>query len=229
LELLPERLRLSPPTKFGEIGWIVDRRLVNADVCYYLTELAIMHENDVFEFLDQRNKEGRVNILEIGGGYGGLAYYLIRLYPNSEYVIVDIPESLLFSAIYLSVICDKALCRLIGDPNEKVSLNGKPAVTFLPDYAIDNLIEEGKFDLVINTFSLTEMSRAQAIHYAARVEKLLRPAGLFYEHNVPTYEGSEIDDLESLIKRSSSMRCRKCSTRRMKASNSRIASRIWTR
>jgi hypothetical protein len=42
-------------------------------------------------------------ILEIGGGYGALAYWFKQAFPRASYSIVDLPECILFSRLYLSL------------------------------------------------------------------------------------------------------------------------------
>jgi putative sugar O-methyltransferase len=41
-------------------------------------------------------------VLEIGGGFGGAAYYLLRDYPAVPYINLDVPDSIALSAYYLS-------------------------------------------------------------------------------------------------------------------------------
>lgn len=226
LEKLPERLRIPAPLTFGEIGWIIRGNLVNYDIYSYLEELAIMWENGILDILDSKSKAEPLRVLEIGGGYGGLAYYLAEIYPNLEYFIVDIPESLLFSSIYLYTLFSNRNNRVIVSSSQDFTARGIPGFTFVPNYAIDNLNPEGKFTLIINTSSLTEMSRDQVIHYCTLIERLLAHDGLFYEHNVDTYRGCEIGNIEQLIKKSSSMKHKKCTRHFLKYSRSGTA-RIW--
>jgi len=44
---------------------------------------------------------GRASILEIGGGYGSMAYYLLRDRPQTTYIDFDVPESLALASYYL--------------------------------------------------------------------------------------------------------------------------------
>lgn len=75
------------------------------------------------------------SILEIGGGYGGLARIFKTLNPSIKYTIVDLPESLYFSESFMR-------------------LEDIMSVRFIED--ILDLRKES-FDLVINTFSFQEM------------------------------------------------------------------------
>ena len=41
------------------------------------------------------------SLLEIGAGWGGLAYQFKKVFPKATYIIVDLPQSIIFSATYL--------------------------------------------------------------------------------------------------------------------------------
>ena len=41
-------------------------------------------------------------VVEIGGGFGGLAYHLLRCRPDVTYIGLDLPEYLLIQSYYLS-------------------------------------------------------------------------------------------------------------------------------
>jgi putative sugar O-methyltransferase len=103
-------------------------------------------------------------ILEIGAGYGALAWYLLKVLHNVEYVIVDIPESLAYSAIYLSAL-----------------VPGR--VKFIPNYRFLEMAFAERFDLVINTNSLSELSEAQVRAYSEAISRMLSPGGFFFEQN----------------------------------------------
>src|SRR5262249_30834400 len=89
-------------------------------------------------------------VLEIGAGYGFLASKFLQKF-NSKYIICDIPESLLFSGLYLAL------------QGRDVSLSMDSEVTLVPNYWFDGI---GNVDLVINTLSMSEMSEYQVRVYA---------------------------------------------------------------
>lgn len=86
------------------------------------------------------------SVLEIGGGYGRLAYVFKQLLPDVEYHIVDIPPTLAVSELYLS------------------SLLGPGQVHFHLPAALKTLPAR-HFDLVINVSSFDEMKESQAHAY----------------------------------------------------------------
>ncbi|MBA4366616.1 MAG: hypothetical protein C0403_03140 [Desulfobacterium sp.] len=191
----PKKLLLSPPAKFGEIGWVIDDVIVNMDTVVYLERMCLMHENNVLDAALSSAKGRPVKILEIGGGYGGLAYNLVRQFGNCRYVMVDLPESVLFPAIYLSVLKPDLENSMI-DRFEPFTLDESAGFTFVPNFLIDQLhVGDEKFDLVINTLSFSEMSELQIDHYGKLVSSLLSETGIFFEQN----QGSKINGTDKTL------------------------------
>jgi hypothetical protein len=183
---LPPELRISPPRQLGEIGWDVDGRTVSYDTYVYLERLAVMHECGVLDRLRRIAAAGRTPYLvEIGGGFGGLAYYLAGIVPQARIVIVDIPESLIFSSLYLSLLLPDRTHVYASPRAARESLApDTPGCTFLPNYMYDRLVETGpKFDLAINTLSMSEMAASQVEYYCRGLKQLLSDEALFFEQN----------------------------------------------
>jgi len=182
---LPEHLRVSPPMKFGEIGWIWNSNIVNEDTYAYQERFCLMEENGLFEILNQKiASAGQLTLVEIGGGYGALAYYLMKLYGEKlHYVIVDIPESLAFSAIYLSVLFPDLENRVIETERGPLDTSS-PGFSFLPNMYADLVSALAKpADLVLNTLSLSEMSDAQIHDYCRLASDAIGSEGIFFEQN----------------------------------------------
>jgi putative sugar O-methyltransferase len=163
---LPEHLRIGPPPRFGEVGWLVDGVIVNQDTAVYWERLAVLYRAGFLNRDANRGLTSDSRILEIGSGYGGLAYYIQRAVPGVKYTALDIPESLVFAAIYLSVV------------------NPDAGTTFLPNYEFPRLVQEGvAFDLVINTLSMAEMTDEQVRAYCEGIRILIGDSGVFFEQN----------------------------------------------
>jgi len=54
----------------------------------------------------------RAVVLELGGGYGGLAYYLVRDH-ELTWVDVDLPENMALAAFYLLSAMTSCSCRML--------------------------------------------------------------------------------------------------------------------
>jgi hypothetical protein len=182
-EQLPRHLHVSAPRKFGEVGWLVGQHLVNPDVVAYLERLALLHRGGLLDRLAQQSRARRapLTVLEIGAGYGGLAYFLSGVLPPARYLIVDIPESLLYSSIYLSVLRPDLRH---GYGVEQIGLPG-PGFTFISNYEFPRLLATTPpvIDLAINTLSMSEMTADQVATYSRGIAQVLTRDGLFFEQN----------------------------------------------
>lgn len=159
-EHLPAYLQISPAPLMGESGWMMDGVIVNYDTMAYWERLAILYQTGLLDRNSPRCLKSRARILEIGGGYGGLAHLLRTAIGTVEYTIVDLPESLIYSAMYLSACFEDGF-------------------RFIPNYRFRELAGE-RFDLVINTLSMSEMSEKQVRAYCRQL------AGMtprFFEQN----------------------------------------------
>lgn len=169
---------LSPPRTFGESGYLVNGVIVNHDTYVYMERVALLEKSRLIERLRQKK---RPIILEIGCGYGAVAYYLKRLLPECVYICVDLPESLIFSAIYLD--------RFFGDSllfNDGIDVNRvcEHGCVFVPNYMFHKLTEsDQKIDLAVNTLSMSEMTSAQVAYYCEGLKKMMGSEGVFFEQN----------------------------------------------
>ncbi len=112
-----------------------------------------------------------LRILEIGAGFGGVAYQLCQILDIKKYTIVDLPESLFLSYFYLRENTKKP-CVLSA--YENIS-NGFEFAK--PDQlaTIDN-----QFDLILNTISMGEMDMDMVETYKSLIRNKLDPGGYFF-------------------------------------------------
>jgi hypothetical protein len=173
---LPERYVFKPPSMLGECGYSVNGTIVNRDTNGYQERINLIFESGIGNYLDsllsQRNE---VRILEIGGGYGALAYWFKQAFPKASYSIVDLPECILFSRLYLTLT--------MPDMPTSFGLgSAKYGIRFIPNFMSEQL--KDTFDLVINTLSMSEMSAYQVERYADLIKNVwIRDEGLFFEQN----------------------------------------------
>jgi SAM-dependent methyltransferase len=178
---MPPHLLISPPHKFGELGWLIDGHIATYDTFYYLQRIALLYEAGLLDRLARISALRSPRILEIGGGFGGLAHHLSKLHPRIRYTIVDIPESLAFSSVYLSVLHPTATIDLIRPDGPSLQ---HAEFRLCPNFLIDEMVlDGGDYDLVINTASLNEMAPAQVAFYATRIARVIGDEGVFFEHN----------------------------------------------
>jgi hypothetical protein len=173
---LPDDLIATAPLVAGEVGYKVDGRCVNRDVVTYQERLLLLHWSGLLDWL--RRLE-RPRILEIGGGYGALALFLTGLLPNAEYVIVDLPSSLMYSGCYLTVAQTSHAVEVAGGRRS----DAPRRIELMPNGAAAALLPR-RFDLAINTASFAEMPADVVRSYATLIHATLAPNGFLFEQNV---------------------------------------------
>lgn len=95
-------------------------------------------------------------VAEIGGGYGGLAAFLLAQVDRVAYVDFDLPETLVLSAYYLlSTHPDRRIALLDGESFDP-SLLGRADAVLAPHYLIGRFPDKS-ISLFFNSFSLSEM------------------------------------------------------------------------
>ena len=113
-------------------------------------------------------------VLEIGAGVGVVAYQLSQILDIKKYTIVDIPESLYLSYLYLSENTKKTC---VFSSQEKIE-NGF-------EFAMPNQLHnvDTQFDLVINTISMGEMDLSMVETYKEFIKERLTADGFFFSIN----------------------------------------------
>lgn len=175
---VPLRFILNAPNMLGEVGWWYDGRIVNVDMNDYQERMSLM----VLSGLLNRFPGRKLRILEIGGGYGALCLGLMNALQPSQYVICDLPESLMFSGVYLTAASEHPV-RLAAGPRDTLDAQTSGEICLLPNYLAQALMPGQAFDLVINTLSMSEMSPYQIKTYAAMISDAIGSTGVFFEQN----------------------------------------------
>lgn len=96
------------------------------------------------------------SIVEVGGGYGGLATVLYPFVEYNSYLLIDLPEANLLSRKYT----EKTGCPVYSNTSDEIE--------FDDDY---------KFDLFISNYAFSECERETQLEY---IDKFLRNSNKFY-------------------------------------------------
>lgn len=117
-----------------------------------------------------------VSIVEIGAGFGGTAYWLLRLAESSirEYAIIDLPIVNVLQGYFLAKAFGAERINLYGEHNKEALIN------IMPTYAIESC---KNVDVLINENSMPEMSRRSAEGYIKWACTNLKDSGIFYSYN----------------------------------------------
>lgn len=141
---------------------------------------------------------GRVIFLEIGAGYGGFALNALRLFKDCTYVIVDLPETLIFSAAFLITHRPelKAYVYHPGDDLPAIMRDaGKYDLLFIPNYRADALKHLPRVTIGYNSLSFPEMKREAMRGYLERIAPRLTHWFVSVNYRGEVFaEGGGVDD-----------------------------------
>jgi putative sugar O-methyltransferase len=122
----------------------------------------------------------RLDIVELGAGYGRFGYVLLNALPNSTYTVVDIPPALFVAQTYLPRVFpgERVFPFRPFASYEEIEDEFRAArIRFVGAHQIE-LLPDHSADVFVNISSLHEMTREQIGHYVGQVDRLTR--GFFY-------------------------------------------------
>jgi putative sugar O-methyltransferase len=127
----------------------------------------------------------RLNVIEVGGGYGRLAEAFLRIRPHAaHYLMVDaVPASLMYAYLYLR---REFPGRRIGSFYAGDSYDPDFDCYVMPAWHTPNLAG-GQFDLAVNIESMQEMDRHHIEYYLGLFDRVTVPAGTIYISNARDY------------------------------------------
>lgn len=151
--------------ELGGFGHLIDGQLVNIDTLKFYESLIALDRAGMITRL--RNQKTKPIVVEIGGGWGGFAYQFKKTCPESTYIIVDLPQTMIFSGVYLKTLFPEANVFISGDNGHVTPPGSIEDYDFIlmPHYAVDDF-KPTKIDLGINMVSFQEMTTEQVSGYA---------------------------------------------------------------
>jgi putative sugar O-methyltransferase len=134
-------------------------------------------------FLLKKNIKKLNLICEIGAGYGGFAEKILRNYPDSKYLIIDLPEANFLSSYFLSKNFPNKKILLAykkkGEIIYKSDFNKYDIIIIPPWFKVNGI----KFDLFINTRSMMEMDKEIIFKYFQFIQSNISKKGYFFNVN----------------------------------------------
>jgi len=152
----------------GGIGIDTPHGLISVSFLRYAVALADLLDAGLLA------RDGEPRVLEIGGGYGGLALLCLQFNPRIAYVVCDLEETLFVQGVYLTQQLGEARVRL-GVPTTL-----EPGCVYLVPQTRAKELASLRFDFAANQQSMQEMTPAQVERYC---EILERCAARFYSCN----------------------------------------------
>lgn len=128
-----------------------------------------------------KHKKDHQIIAELGAGYGRLGYVFLNALPNSTYIIIDLPGSLIIAQYYMKHMFAKEKILTYQKSSKMKTLDKKTLsqykVVFLAPWQMP-LIEDKALDIFINIYSFQEMTMPQIKNYFSLINEKCK--GLFY-------------------------------------------------
>ena len=166
---------LAMPSIGNPFGYKVDGACINIS-CF------LNHYRAVY--ISHLAKEEEMAVIgEIGGGYGGFAYYLLKQQEDKLYIGFDIPENLIISSYYLSMAFPEKRILLYENPDtilNKDSFNNYDII-LMPNFMLPKL-EDLSVDIFVNTISMSEMDYSTITEYFHQIERCCKK--YFYHENL---------------------------------------------
>jgi hypothetical protein len=133
-------------------------------------------------------------VTEIGGGFGGMAYYLLRDHPQISYRNFDVPESIALASYYLLKSFPHRKFLLYGEEELTVESFAKYNVALLPVFELNRLATKS-VDLTFSSHTMSDLAHAAIIEYLEQIVRMT--------HRYFLYVGrtAESDPFQKLIRR----------------------------
>ena len=125
----------------------------------------------------------RFVVVEIGGGFGCFAYFLLKKDNPVCYINFDLPENLIISSYYLSMAFPEKRTLLFESPEINIDQGviEDYDIILMPNYMLPRLGDRAA-DLVINTISFSEMEMTTIEEYHRQISRVCRQ--FFYHENI---------------------------------------------
>lgn len=192
-----EGLLVPEARELGGFGHEIDGELYNIDTLKYYEVLVGMERAGILGGF--READGRRLIWEIGAGWGGFPRAFKTLFPDTTYLIVDLPELFLFSATFLPTVFPDAKLMFYGEESWQPEAMLDADFVFVPHTALEKL-EPPRLDLTLNMVSFQEMTSEQVAGYVRRAYELESPF-LYSLNRERSHYNTELDSVSAIIDR----------------------------
>jgi len=110
-------------------------------------------------------------VAEIGGGFGGMAYYLLRDRPKVAYLDFDNPESIALSSYYLMKAFPSLKFLLYGEEALTKNAIARADVALMPAFELESMPAEC-VDITFSSLSMTDLSSDAMSRYLKNIDRM---------------------------------------------------------
>ena len=176
-------------------------KIVSQDILRFQQVVSTLYRYGIISSIANVGMQRKL-VLDIGSGYGGLAYHLSNILGNVTCILVDLPETLLFAASYLSLLNPHKRTYVYSPSDFAESVRPDVITSFdfvlVPNYKLDEL-RHLRFDIEVNVASLQEMRTDQVNRYLDFIAQTCR--GVFYSLNQDRHpKNAELGNLSEMLR-----------------------------
>jgi hypothetical protein len=124
------------------------------------------------------------SVAEIGGGFGGMAYYLLRDRPGVRYLNFDLPESIALASYYLMKLFPDLNFLLYGEAPITDETIARADVVLMPLTEMQRMTA-GVADITFSSHAMSDVAPAAAVSYLKTITRMTRHYFLFLGTDTP--------------------------------------------
>jgi len=132
------------------------------------------------------------SVVEIGGGFGSMAYYLLRDRPEFTYIDFDVPESLALTSYYLLKSFPHRSFLLYGE-EELTQAYAKVNVILMPVFELGR-VPTNSVDITFSSHAMSGLSPCAMVEYMNEIARMTRNSFLYI------HDGAAGGSLHELIR-----------------------------
>ena len=123
-------------------------------------------------------ESGLSTVVEIGGGFGAMAYYLLRDRPETKYFDFDLPESIALATYYLMKALPHKRFLLFGEAPLTSEAIANADVVLMPLFAMKSL-PTASVDVTFSSHSMTDIEASDLAAYLGIIQRVTRHRFLY--------------------------------------------------
>ena len=112
-------------------------------------------------------------VVEIGGGFGSMAYYLLRDRPKTTYIDFDVPESIALASYYLLKSLPDLRFLLYGEEDLSEESLSKFDIILMPAFELRR-VPAKSVDLSFSSYAMSSFSRQATVEYMDEIVRITR-------------------------------------------------------
>lgn len=121
-------------------------------------------------------------VVELGGGFGGMAYFLLRDRPDITYIDFDLPEGVALASYFLLKSLPGRNITLYGEADLNSASLASPGIFMMPSFEIMRMPTKSAA-VSFNSYSLAEMSPSTIRVYIEQLARITCGHLLHINHN----------------------------------------------